>query len=68
MFWRLNGSLNSSSTLEATLDRALNGNHGDNNSGGGGIGGGGGDAEKNVVDELLEEQDLLSELKAQNQR
>ena len=75
MFWRMNPGLNASSTLEATLDRALGANGGDQSSsnqysgsrssGGGGSNGGG---MHNVLDQLLDETDLLSELKAGNAR
>jgi hypothetical protein len=71
MFWRMNAGLNASSTLEATLDRALGGSSSDANStspfsvSGDTIVGGG---MHNVLDQLLEEQDLLSELKAGNAR
>jgi hypothetical protein len=63
MFWRMNGGLNGSSTLEATLDRALG-----STSNGTPLTGHGPGGFHNVVDELLDEQDLLSELKAGNQR
>lgn len=76
MFWRMNPGLNASSTLEATLDRALGGNGGDSSSnsqysgnrGSGGAGSSGGGGMHNVLDQLLDETDLLSELKAGNAR
>lgn len=69
MFWRMNAGLSASSSLEATLDRALGGGDACSAHSGGSptsantVAGAG-----SIVDQLLDEPDLLSELKAGNAR